>query len=442
MSYTYEKISSNQVKLTFEVAAEDFEAAMQAAYLRERKRIMVPGFRKGHAPRKLIETMYGADVFVQDAVEDIANKEYPAALEAEKIDVVDRPVLDVQQAEPGKPLQFTCTVYVRPDVTLGQYKGLEVEVARQVVTQEMIDARIAQDQDKQSRQVEVLDRPVENGDTVHLDYAGTVDGVAFEGGTAENQTLVIGSDTFIPGFEAQMVGMCVGEERDLNVTFPEKYHSDELAGKAAVFHVKVISIEKTEKPEVNDEFAQDNGYDNLEAYKAAIVAELQEAADKRRDSLVENALVEKAVEGATVDIPEAMITDQAGYLVREMEMNMAYQGLRMQDYLRYTNQTIEDLRAQYRPEAEKRTKTELVLEAIRKAEGIEPTEEEIHAQAVEQAKRMGQDPAEFEKGLSEAQKGYLRDSAAIQKVLELMKSTAVITEKDPEADKPGTAAEE
>lgn len=434
MSATYEKISGNKAKLSFTVPADQFEAAMQKAYLKNRGKINVPGFRRGKAPRKLIESMYGEGVFYEDAFQLIFPEMYDAAVKEYDLQVVDQPDVDVQEIGEGKDLTFTCEVFVRPDVTLGDYKGLTVEVTRQTVTDADIDARIEQDRQKVARVVDVEDRPLENGDTVNLNYLGTVDGVAFEGGTAENQTLTLGSGQFIPGFEEQMVGMNIGEEKDLNVTFPEQYHSEELAGKAAVFHVKVNSATHTELPELDDDFAADaSDFNTFAEYRDSIVKELTERAEKNNEIAVENALVEKAVENASMEIPQAMINEQTNYLLREMQMRMAYQGLKMEDYLKYTGQTIEQLAEMYKGEAEHRVKVELTLEAIRKAEGVEPTEEEVAQQTKEQAERMGQELEAFEKSLTDEQRGYIRDTAAIQKVVELMKQDCTVEEKKPEA---------
>ena len=433
MSATYEKISGNKAKLSFTVPAAQFEEAMQKAYLKNRGKINVPGFRRGKAPRKLIETMYGEGVFYDDAFQEIFPELYDEAVKANDLHVVDQPEVDVQEIGEGKDLVFTCEVFVRPDVTLGDYKGLTVEVQKQTVTDADIDARIEQDRQKVARTVDVEGRTLENGDTVNLDYAGSVDGVPFEGGTAEGQTLTLGSNQFIPGFEEQMVGMNIGEEKDLNVTFPEQYHAAELAGKAAVFHVKVNSATHTELPERNDEFAADaSEYNTFAEYKDSIVKELNEKTAKNNEIAVENALVEKAVENAQMDIPEAMIRDQVNYILRDMQMRMAYQGLRMEDYLKYTGQTVEQLADMYKGEAEHRVKMELTLEAIRKAEGIEPTDEEVQKQIAEQAERMGQSVEDFEKALTDEQRGYLKDSAAIQKVVDLMKQDCKVEEKKAE----------
>ena len=437
MSHTYEKISSNKAKLSFVIPAEQFDEAMQKAYLKNRSRINVPGFRKGKAPRALIERMYGEGVFYDDALELLFPDAYEAAVKENDLKPVDRPEMtSVDQIGAGQDLKFTCEVFVRPDVELGQYKGLEVEVAKQTVSEDDVNARIEQDRQKGARTIDVEDRPVEDGDTVNLDYAGSVDGVAFAGGTAQGQTLKIGSHQFIPGFEEQMVGMQIGEEKDLNVTFPEQYHSEELAGKAAVFHVKVNSIQRTELPELDDDFAADvSDFNTFAEYKDSIVKELTERAEKNNEVTIENALVEKAVDNATIDVPHAMIHEQLDYMMREMEMRMAYQGLRMEDFLKYTGQTREQLAHSYHGEAEKRVRIELTLEAIRKAEGIEPTEEEVKKQIEEQAKRMGREVEDFEKTLTDEQRAYLSDSAAIQKVVDLMKADAKVTEKKPEEEK-------
>ena len=437
MSHTYEKISSNKAKLSFVIPAEQFDEAMQKAYLKNRSRINVPGFRKGKAPRALIERMYGEGVFYDDAMELLFPDAYEAAVKENDLKPVDRPEMtSVDQIGAGQDLKFTCEVFVRPDVELGQYKGLEVEGAKQTVSEDDVNARIEQDRQKGARTIDVEDRPVEDGDTVNLDYAGSVDGVAFAGGTAQGQTLKIGSHQFIPGFEEQMVGMQIGEEKDLNVTFPEQYHSEELAGKAAVFHVKVNSIQRTELPELDDDFAADvSDFNTFAEYKDSIVKELTERAEKNNEVTIENALVEKAVDNATIDVPHAMIHEQLDYMMREMEMRMAYQGLRMEDFLKYTGQTREQLEHSYHGEAEKRVRIELTLEAIRKAEGIEPTEEEVKKQIEEQAKRMGQEVETFEKNLTDEQRAYLSDSAAIQKVVDLMKADAKVTEKKPEEEK-------
>ena len=446
MSYTYEKISSNKAKLSFVFPAEQFDEAMTKAFQKMRKSINIPGFRKGKAPRSMIVSMYGEGIFYDEAVNLLFPDEYEAAVKELDLHPVDQPEFNLEEIGSGKDLKFNVEVFVRPDVELGEYKGLAVEIAQQEVTDEAIDAEIEKDREKASRTIDIEDRPIQDGDIVNLDYAGTVDGVAFEGGTAEKQTLTIGSGRFIPGFEEQMIGMSIDEEKDLNVTFPDPYQSQELAGKEAVFHVKVNGIQMVERPELDDDFAQDiSDFDTFADYKADVVKKLTERVKKNNENMAKNALVDKAVENAKVDIPQAMIDRQSDYMIQEMEMQSAYQGFRLDDYLKYMGMTREALKAQNEGEATRRVKNELVIEAIRKAEGIEPTEEDIEKQIAEQAERYGQDVEDFKKNLTDEQRAYLKDDAAIAKVLDLMMESATITAKAPEAEEKKTeeaAAEE
>lgn len=436
MSYTYEKLSSNKAKLSFTFSADEFAEAMQKAFLKMRRSISIPGFRKGKAPRKMVEALYGEGVFYDDAINLLFPDAYEAAVKEYELKPVDQPEFNLEEIGTGKDLKFNVEVYVRPDVELGQYKGLEVEAVQQHLTDEMVDAEIERDREKASRTIDVEDRPVQKGDTVKLDYAGTIDGVAFDGGTAQNQTLEIGSNRFIPGFEDQMIGMQIGEEKDLNVKFPDEYHSAEVAGKDAVFHVKVNGIQTVEKPELDDDFAADiSDFDTFADYKADVVKRLTERIERSNENAAKNALVEKAVENAKVDIPQAMIDSQGDYMIREMEMQIMYQGMRLDDYLKYMGMTREALKAQNEPEAIRRVKNELVIDAIRKAEGIEPTEEDIEKQTAEQAKMYGQDPEDFKKGLTDEQKEYLKEDAAIARVLDLLMADAKITEKKTEEPK-------
>lgn len=433
MSYTVEKIASNKVKLSFVESAESFDAAVEKAYLKDRSKINVPGFRKGKAPRKLIENMYGEGVFYDDAFELVAQPAYEEAIKAENLQVVDRPQVDVQQIGAGQELKYTLEVFVKPDVTLGEYKGVAVEKNVEKVTDEAVEARIQNDVERASTTQDVTDRAVENGDIVNLDYAGSVDGVAFEGGTAQGQSLTIGSGMFIPGFEEQMVGMNIGEERDLSVKFPEQYHADNLAGKDAVFHVKVNGIQTKVRPELDDDFAADvSEFDTFEAYKANIVADLEKNAADRAEASLEDALVQKVVDAADCDIPDAMIQDEITTMLREMEMRMMYQGIRFEDYLKYTGQTLDQVRENYKPEAANRVKTQLVLEAVAKAENIVPTDEDVDEAIADQAKRVNRDVEEFKASLSEQQKEYLKETAGIKKVIDFLKANAVITEKAAE----------
>ena len=433
MSYTVEKIASNKIKIAFVASAEAFEEGMKKSYLKNRSKINVPGFRKGKAPRKMIENMYGEAIFYDDAFEAVAQPAYEECIKAENLQPVDRPEVNIEQIGAGTELKYTIEVFVKPDVELGEYKGVEVEKKVQAVTEEAINARIESDAERASSTMDVTDRAVQNGDIVNLNYAGSVDGVAFEGGTAENQTLTIGSGMFIPGFEEQMVGMNIGEEKDLNVTFPEQYHSEELAGKAAVFHVKVNAIQEKVRPELDDDFAADvSEFDTFEAYKANIVETLEKNAAERAEAEAEDALVQKVVDASECDIPDAMIEDEVTTMVREMEMRMAYQGIRLQDYLQYTGQDESQLRYTYKTEAKNRVKTQLVLEALAKAENIVATEEDVEATFADQAKRMGREVEEFKKSLSEGQVEYLKETASIKKTIDFLKENAKITETKAE----------
>ena len=429
----YEKLEHDVAKLTITVSPEAFKAALETAYHKYGGKYPVPGFRKGKAPRKLIENMYGEGVFYDDAFELVAQPAYEEAIKAENLQVVDRPQVDVQQIGAGQELKYTLEVFVKPDVTLGEYKGVAVEKNVEKVTDEAVDARIQNDVERASTTQDVTDRAVENGDIVNLDYAGSVDGVAFEGGTAQGQSLTIGSGMFIPGFEEQMVGMNIGEERDLSVKFPEQYHADNLAGKDAVFHVKVNGIQTKVRPELDDDFAADvSEFDTFEAYKANIVADLEKNAADRAEANLEDALVQKVVDAADCDIPDAMIQDEITTMLREMEMRMMYQGIRFEDYLKYTGQTLDQVRENYKPEAANRVKTQLVLEAVAKAENIVPTDEDVDEAIADQAKRVNRDVEEFKASLSEQQKEYLKETAGIKKVIDFLKANAVITEKAAE----------
>lgn len=432
MGYTVEKVSGNQVKIAFEIPAEKFDEAVSKAYLKIRGRVNVPGFRKGKAPRKLIESMYGEGVFYDEAFDILFPGEYEAAVKENDIKVVDRPEVDeVKQIGVGKDLLFTVKVFVKPDVELGEYKGLKATKFVHRVTDEEIDRRIQQDVDKATTMADVTDRTVENGDTVNLDYAGTVDGVAFEGGTAQGQTLEIGSGHFIPGFEEQMVGMAIGEEKDLNVKFPDEYHAENLKGKDAVFHVKVNAIQTKVVPALDDDFAADvSEFNTFDEYKASIVKELNDRAQKNADTQLENNLVQQAVDASDCDIPDAMIEDETDVMIREMKLRMMYQGLQFEDYIKYTGQTEDQIREMYKPEAKNRVKMQLVLEAGIKAEGIEPTEEEVEKAIADEAERAGRDLEDFKKSLNDRQKEYLKENAAIRKFVDLIVASAQVEEKD------------
>ena len=425
MTISVEKLSSNKVKISFDIEAEKFEEAMQKSYLKNRGRVNVPGFRKGKAPRKLIENMYGEGVFYDDAFEALFPEAYDKAVEENALEPVDRPNVDIQQIGSGKNLQFTAEVFVRPDVTLGEYKGLKVERHEHPVTDEQVDAQVEQARQRAAREISVEDRAVQDDDIVNLDYAGTVDGVAFEGGTAKGQRLTIGSGQFIPGFEEQMVGMQIGEEKDLSVKFPEEYHAKELAGKEAVFHVKVNSITVRELPALDDDFAKDvSEFDTLDAYKQDIRAKLEAESKEHCDAEFENALVDAAVANATLDVPGAMIERQIDGMLRDFQMRLAYQGMRLEDFMKYTGQGIEELRTQYREQADKRVRAELVLQAIKKAEGIEATDEEVEAEIAKFAEEGKKTVEEFKASLKPEDIDYLKDSIGIRKTVDMLKAAA------------------
>lgn len=427
MSTTVEKIASNKVKLSFDVDSAKFDEAMGKAYLKVRNQVTIPGFRKGKAPRKMIENMYGEGVFYDEAFELIFDEVYGPAVDENKIEVVDRPEIEIQEIGAGKNLKFTCEVFVKPDVTLGEYKGVSVKKETTVVTDVEVDARVEEERNKQATEIEVEDRAVAEGDTVNLDYAGTVDGVAFAGGTAQDQTLKIGSGSFIPGFEEQMIGMNIGEEKDLEVTFPEKYHAEELAGKAAVFHVKVNSITETQLPALDDDFAKDiSEFDTLEEYKADIRAKLEAQAAEKDNNNFTNAVIEKVLENATVEIPEAMIERQIDSMMRDFEYRLMGNGLKLDDFLKYTGSDMKAFRENYRGQAEKSVKAHLVLEAIEKAEAIDATQEQIDKQLEAFAAQTGKTVEEFKASLSESDIAYFKADAIRDNCVKFLADNAKI----------------
>ncbi|MBS6843808.1 MAG: trigger factor [Clostridiales bacterium] len=421
MSTTVEKISSNKVKLSFDIDAAKFDEAMGKAYIKVRGQVAIPGFRKGHAPRKMIENMYGEGVFYDEAFELIFDEVYGPAIDENKLEVVDRPQVDIQQIGTGKNLQFTCEVFVKPDVTLGEYKGVEVKKEHTLVTEDDVNAEIEKERNKQAAEVSVDDRAVAEGDTVNLDYSGSVDGVKFAGGTAEGQTLKIGSHTFIPGFEEQMVGMNIGEEKDLNVTFPTEYHAPDLAGKEAVFHVKVNSITETQLPALDDDFAKDiSEFDTLDAYKADVRAKLEAQAAERDNNAFTNAVIEKVMANATVEIPDAMVERQIDSMVRNFEARLAQQGLKLADFMKYTGQDEKSFRNQYRDQAEKSVRANLVLEAVENVEKFEAAEEEIDAEIEKFAKQIGQNIEELKKNLTEGDREYFKADVIRDKAVKFL----------------------
>ena len=426
MATTFEKLSSNKVKLGFVVDSAKFDEGIRSAYLKNVKKFNIPGFRRGKAPMKIIENYYGPGVFYEDAFDIIFPDIYRAALEEHDVKPVDRPELEVEQIEKGKDLKFTVEVFVRPDVELGQYTHLGIEKKVEEVTDDDVMADIERARDRAARYVEVTDREAKLDDQANIDYQGLLDGVPFEGGTAQGHELVLGSGAFIPGFEDQVVGMKIGEEKDLNVTFPENYHSEELAGKPVVFKVKLNSLREKEVPELDDEFVKDvsETANTVDEYKKEIREKLEKQAEERADAAFESEIIETVSDNAKIDIPKAMVEEQIDVMLRDMELRMMYQGLRMQDFLKYSGQTMEQLRDTYRQQAEDRVKTQLTLEAITKAEGIEPTDEEIDKELSRFAEQGKKTLEEFKKDMPEGDLAYFKEVATINKTVKFLKDNA------------------
>ena len=426
MSLQVEKLEKNMAKLTIEVSAEEFEKALQAAYLKQRKNISVPGFRKGKVPRQMIEKMYGAAIFYDDAANALIPDAYAKAYDECELDIVSQPTIDVVQIEKGKAFIFTAEVATKPEVTLGEYKGLKVDKVSNRVTAKEVDAKLEEEQKKNARTVAVLDRAVEDGDEVVLDFEGFVDGVAFEGGKGENYPLTIGSGSFIPGFEEQLIGAEAEKEVEVNVTFPEEYHSADLAGKAATFKCTVHEIKVKELPELDDDFAAEvSEFDTLDEYKADIKAKIKEQkiADGNRQK--EDQAVEKAVANATMEIPQAMIDTQADQMAREFEQRLQSQGLSMEQYFQFTGLTTEKMLEDLKPQAVKRIETRLVLEAIVKAENIEITEEKFEAELVKMAESYQMEVDKLKEFMGESEKEQMKQDMAVQEAVTFLVENAV-----------------
>lgn len=434
MNYTIEE-SKGEVKISFTLDAKEWDASLNKAYIKNKSRFNIPGFRKGHATRKMIEKMYGEGVFFDDAFNDAFYEAYSKALgEHEEIFPVDDPKVDIDGIDENG-VKFHAVVTVKPEVTLGEYKGIKVDKVEYNVTADDVNAEIARARKQASRKVEVEGRAVENGDIVNLDYSGSVDGVKFEGGTASNQELTIGSHAFIPGFEEQMVGMTVGETRDLNVPFPTDYHAKELAGKDSVFTVTVNKILKEEMPELNDEFAKDvSKFDTLAEYKADVEKRLQEGNDRRANAETENALIEAVTATSSVEIPQCMIDSQIDYLVRDMEYRLMYmyQGMKLEDYLKYTGSNMEELRKSKAEEAKRDVKIRLVLEAIVKAENLDVTDAELDAELARIAESAGKSVEEYRKGVDERQLSYIKNDLLMKKLIEFLKANNTFEVKKAE----------
>ncbi len=426
MSVQVEKLEKNMAKLTVEVPAEDVEKAIQGAYQKTKKSINIPGFRKGKAPRQLIEKMYGKEVFYSDAVDAMLPKAYSDAVEECGEEIVSYPKIDVVQIESGKPFIFTAEVAVKPAVTLGEYKGIQVEKAPIEVTDEEIEAQVNKEREANSRTVTVEDSAVQKGDIATIDFEGFVDGVAFDGGKGENYDLEIGSNTFIPGFEDQLVGAEIGKELDVNVTFPEEYGAKELAGKEAVFKCKVNGIKVKELPEADDEFAQEvSEFDTLDEYKADIKAKLLKDKEDEAKRAKEDAVIGKIVENATMDIPDAMVEYQTQQMLDDFGRRMQSQGLSLEQYFQFTGMTEADYKEQMKPRALQNIQSRLVLEAVAEAEKLEATEEDLEKEYAKMAEQYKLDVDKVKEIFGEYQKEELKKDIVIQKAAELVTEAAV-----------------
>ena len=412
-------------KLTIEASAEDFEKAIQKVYLKARGRINIPGFRKGKAPRKLIEKMYGTGVFYEDAANDLIPTAYAEALKDCDLEIVSRPEINVTQIESGKPFIFTAEVAVKPEVTLGEYKGVEVEKSNVEVTDEDINKEVDKERENNSRTIDVDDRAVESGDIIKLDFDGSVDGVPFAGGKSENYTLTIGSGSFIPGFEDQLIGTKIGEDKDVTVTFPEDYHEKSLAGKEAVFKCKVNAITVKELPDADDEFASEvSEFETLAEYKEDIKKKLTEKKEKEARAKKEAQAVEKAVENATMEIPDAMIDTQVQSMMEDFARRMQSQGLSLEQYFQFTGMDAKKMHDQMKPEALKRIQNSLVLEAVAKAENIEISDEKVDEEIAKMAEAYKMEVEKLKGIIGDSERDQMKKDLAVQAAADLIADAA------------------
>ncbi len=426
MSVQVEKLEKNMAKLTVEVPAESVEKAIQTVYQKMRKSINIAGFRKGRAPRQLIEKMYGKEVFYNDAIDEMLPKAYGDAVDECGEEIVSRPKIDIVQMESGKPFIFEAEVAVKPEVTLGTYKGVQVEKAPIEVNDAEVEAEVIKEREANARTITVEDRPVADGDIVSLDFEGFVDGVPFEGGKGENYELTIGSGAFIPGFEEQLVGAEAQKDLEVNVTFPEEYHAKELAGKAALFKCRVNNIRVKELPEVDDEFAQEvSEFDTLDEYKADIRERLLKDKEAEAKKIKEDAVIEKIIGEAQMEIPDAMVDFQTEQLMDDFAQRMQAQGLSLQQYFQFSGMTEEQYREQMRPRALQNIQSRLVLEAVAQAEGLEVTQEDVDAEMQRMAEMYKMDVERIKELFGEYQLGEMKKDLAIQKAIDLVRDAAV-----------------
>ena len=426
MSLQVEKLENNMAKLTIEVPADDLEKALQSAYMKQKNKIAMPGFRKGKVPRQMIEKMYGPEIFYDDGANALIPKAYSEAYEECELEIVSRPEINVVQIEKGKSFIFTADVATKPEVKLGEYKGLEVDKVSTRVTQKEVDAKIQEEAEKNAREVVVTDRAVADGDEVILDFEGFVDGEAFEGGKGENYPLTIGSGSFIPGFEEQLVGAEAEKEVEVKVTFPEDYHAEELKGKEAVFKCTVHEIKAKELPEIDDEFAAEvSEFDTLEEYKADVKAKIKEqkAADGKRNQ--EDQAVEQAVKNAEYEIPQPMIETQTTQMVEDFAQRIQSQGITLEQYFQFTGLTAEKMMEDMRPQAIKRIETRLVLEAVAKAENIEITDEKIDEELAKMAESYNMEVEKLKEFMGENEKKQMKEDLAVQEAVTFLVENAV-----------------
>ncbi|MDD5829356.1 MAG: trigger factor [Lachnospira sp.] len=427
MSFKVEQLEEkNMVKLVIESSAEDFENGLNAAYNKNKNKITVPGFRKGKAPRKMIEKLYGAEIFYEDAANAIIPDAYAKAADESELEIVSQPQISVVQLEAGKPFIFEAKVAVKPEVELGQYKGVEVAKCDTEVTDEDVNEELTKVQNQNSRTVTVEDRAVKDGDMTVIDFEGFVDGVAFEGGKGENYPLTIGSHSFIDTFEDQIVGMNIGDEKEINVTFPEDYHVEDLKGKPAMFKVKVNEIKEKQLPELDDDFAQDvSDFDTLAEYKEDLKKIIAERKEKEAKAKKEDEAIAKIIESSKMDLPEAMVNTQVNRMVEEFAQRLQQQGLSIDQYFQYTGMTADKIVEEMKPEAVKRIQSRLVLEAIVKAENIEVSDEEFEAELQKMADAYGMEIDKIKEFMGEYESKQIREDVAIQKAVELIVSSVV-----------------
>lgn len=425
MSLQVEQLEKNMVKLTIEATAEEFEAAIEKAYLKNRSKMNVQGFRKGKAPRKIIEKMYGTEIFYEDAANSIIPDAYEKALSESDLDIVSQPDIDVTQIERGKSFIFTATVAVKPEVTLGDYKGIEVKKADIEVNDDEVTAELDKVREQNARLVAVEDRPAQDKDQTVIDFEGFVDGVAFEGGKGEDYPLTLGSHSFIDTFEEQLVGKKIGEEVEVNVTFPEQYQAEELAGKAAVFKVTLKEIKEKELPELDDDFASDvSEFDTLDEYKADIKAKLIEKKEKDSKRAKEDEIVEKIIENATMEIPDAMLNTQIRQMADEFAQRIQAQGLTIEQYFQFTGMDNQKYIETLKPQAMKRIQSRLVLEAIVKAENIQVSEEELEKEIGEMATMYQMEADKLKEIIGDKEKEQMKMDIAVQKAVDLVEEAA------------------